>query len=116
MAITLAGSAFAEIGGGYRVLLALFGCQGNARRVEQLRGHRAPAGQDVPLPAAEVPGHLAAVAVGIFASGKEGQHLVFRRHAEPEDDAGVAIVGCHPIVTRTERRRGADLGPLLALA
>src|SRR5205823_960377 len=114
MAIALARAALTEIGGGHRVFLALFRCQRDAGGMEQLGGDRAPARHDMQPAAAEVPGHLATTAVGVFAPGEEGQHLVFRRHAEPKDDAGVARVGGAPIMARQTRRRLALLGALLA--
>ena len=114
--IALAGTALTEIDVGDGILFALFGGERHTGGVQQLGRHRAAAGHDVQTTAAEVSRHLPASTVGILAPGKEGQHLVARRHAEPEDDAGVAVVGRHPVVARPQRRGRPDLGPFLSLA
>src|SRR5205823_9595422 len=75
----------------------LLGRQRHSGSVQQLGGDRATTRHDVQPPAAEMPGHLPAAAVGILAAGEEREHLISGRHAEPEDDARVAVVGRDPV-------------------
>ena len=114
--VTLAGAPLAEVDGRDGILLPLLGGERQPRGVQQLGRHRAAAGQDVKPPAAEVSGHLPTGAIRILTPGKEGEHLVPGRHPKPEDDAGVAVVGRHPVAAGTQRRRRADLGAFLPLA
>ncbi len=52
--------------------------------------------------------HLASTGVGVVGRRDGGQELLRRRHAEPETQGTIAIVGIEPIVAGAKDLRGGN--------